>query len=124
MVSLSNHLHALGDLGFLVQVQNDASEMASIKTSMARVRVSVSLIASLSTYLGRLLFLHLEYMISTKASSHDSLLSSWKRKDDSVDGGRGENDDFQVIRSEERRVGKNVEIVEIASGDVGRHREA
>ena len=97
LVSLSNHLHALGDLGFLVHVWNEASEMASMKTLIAKVRVSVSLIASLSTYFGRLLALHLEYMISTKASSHDSLLLSWKRKDDSVDGGRGENEDFQVM---------------------------
>ena len=60
LVSLSNHLHALGDLGFLVHVWNEALEIASIKTLMARVRVSVSLIASLSTYPGRLLVLHLE----------------------------------------------------------------
>ena len=41
-----------------------------MKTLMALVRVSVSLIASLSAYFGRLLILHLVYMISTKASSH------------------------------------------------------
>ena len=71
--------------------------MASIKTLMARVRVSVSLIASLSTYRGRLLACHLANMIPTKESSHDSLLSSWKRKDDSADGGSGEKEDFQVM---------------------------
>ena len=97
MVSLSNHLHALGDLGFLVHVLNEASEMESMKTLIAVVRVSVSLIASLSTYFGRLLACHLANMISTKVSSHDSLLSSWKRKDDSADGGSGENEDFQVM---------------------------
>ena len=84
MVSLSNHLHALGDLGFLVHVLNEASEMESIKMLIAVERVSESLIASLSTYFGRLLAFHLAYMISTKASSHDSLLSSWKRKDESA----------------------------------------
>ena len=71
--------------------------MESMKMLIAVVRVSVSLIASLSTYRGRLLVLHLEYMMPTKASSHDSLLSSWKRKDDSADGGSGENEDFQVM---------------------------
>ena len=89
-------MHALGDLGFLVHVWNEASEMASMKTLMAVVRVSVSLMASLSTYFGRLLLLHLVYMILTKVSSHASLLSSWNRKDDSADGGSGEKEDFQV----------------------------
>ena len=71
--------------------------MASIKTSMALVRVSVSLIVSLSAYSGRLLDLHLGYMIPTKASSHDSLLSSWNKKDESADGGSGEKEDFHVV---------------------------
>ena len=71
--------------------------MASMKTSTALVRVSVSLIASLSAYFGRLLILHLEYMISTKASSQGSLLSSWNRKEDSADGGSGEKEDFHVM---------------------------
>ena len=68
-----------------------------MKTSMALVRVSVSLIVSLSAYFGRLLILHLGYMISTKASSHDSLLSSWNKKEDSADGGSGEKEDFHVV---------------------------
>ena len=68
-----------------------------MKTSMALVRVSVSLIESLSAYFGRLLVLHLAYMILTKASSHDSLLSSWNKKEDSADGGSGEKEDFHVV---------------------------
>ena len=97
MVSLSNHLHALGDLGFLVQVWNEASDMASMKTLMAKVRVSVSLITFPSAYLGRLLVYHLWYVMPTKVSSHASLLSSWNKKEESVDGGSGEKEDFHVM---------------------------
>ena len=71
--------------------------MASMKTLMAFVRVSVSLIVSLLAYFGRLSILHLEYMIPTKASSHDSLLSSWNKNEDSADGGSGEKEDFHVV---------------------------
>ena len=64
--------------------------MASMNTLMARVSVSMSLIASLSAYLGSLLVYHLWYIIPTKASSHASLLSSWNKKEESADGGSGE----------------------------------
>ena len=71
--------------------------MASMKTLMALVRVSVSLIAFPSAYLGSLLVYHLGYMIPTKASSHASLLSSWNKKEESADGGSGEKEDFHVM---------------------------
>ena len=76
--------NALGDLGFLVQVWNEASDMASMKTLMALVRVSVSLIAFPSAYLGSLLEYHLGYMIPTKASSHASLLSSHDARQEKI----------------------------------------